>query len=195
MATPLGNDLAVLISEIAANVSHVESLTVGLTPLQFNWAPVPGRWSIGQNLAHINSVNRQDLPALTQAIAHGRRRNLTGEGPFEHGLLSRKFIAGMEPPVKDRYRSPKMYLPEPVIDLATTIAEYRQLSGDLKRLVESAAGLHLSRVKTQLPLVPPLLRPWIKMPLGARLVLLTTHDRRHLWQAEQLRYHPEFPLA
>jgi hypothetical protein len=31
------------------------------------------------------------------------------------------------------------------------------------------------------------------MPLGGQLLLATTHDRRHLWQAEQVRNDPAFP--
>jgi hypothetical protein len=29
--------------------------------------------------------------------------------------------------------------------------------------------------------------------LGGQLLLTTTHDRRHLWQAEQVRNDPAFP--
>lgn len=31
------------------------------------------------------------------------------------------------------------------------------------------------------------------MPLGALLTHMTTHDRRHLWQAEQVRNDSYFP--
>jgi hypothetical protein len=48
-------------------------------------------------------------------------------------------------------------------------------------------------VKTILPVLPALLRPFVKMPLGARFALITAHDRRHLWQAEQVRNHASFP--
>ena len=193
MADALGNDLAVLITEIDANVSHAESLAHGLSHQQFNWRPEPGRWSIGQCLAHLNTVDGLDLAPVRAAIDAGRSRKLTGTGPFTYGLLSRKFIAGMEPPVKRKSKAPKQYVPPAEADPQTTLAEYRRISAEMRRLAHSATGLHLARVKTTLPLLPALLRPFIKMPLGARFELIAAHDRRHLWQAEQVRNHPDFP--
>ena len=193
MGMPLSNDLAVLISEIAANISHAESLCAGLSREQFNWSPAPGRWSVGQNLAHLNVVNEGELVPMAAAIAHGRARDTTGEGPFTYGILSRKFIASQQLPVKRKFKAPKYYEPPPSVDPTPTLAEYRRISTAVRALSQSAAGLDLSRVKTTLPALPALLRAVIKMPLGARLELLTTHDRRHLYQAEEVRHHANFP--
>jgi hypothetical protein len=191
----LSNDLAVIITEIDANLSHAESLVAGLSRAQFNWHPEPGRWSIAQCLAHLNTVDGMDVAPLRVAVDEGHARNQTGEGPFTYGWLSRKFIASMEPPVKSKMRAPKYYVPPPEADPAVTLAEYRRVAGEMRRIAESAAGLDLSRVKTILPVLPALARAIIKMPLGARFELLAAHDRRHLWQADQVRNHPEFPKA
>lgn len=187
------NDLAVLITEIDANLSHAESLAAGLSHPQFNWRPAPASWSIGQCLSHLNVVNGQDLAPLRAAIADGKSRQLTGDGPFTYGFLSRKFIASMEPPAKRKFKAPKTYLPPEDSDPQTTLAEFRRISKDLRTLAQSTAGLHLARVKTRLPALPSLLRALLKMPLGARLEAITAHDRRHLWQAEAVRNRPEFP--
>jgi hypothetical protein len=71
----LGNDLALLITEIHANVSHAESLTHGLSHEQFNWRPESGAWSIGENLAHLNAVNGLDAAPIRAAIEAGRARH------------------------------------------------------------------------------------------------------------------------
>jgi hypothetical protein len=63
----------------------------------------------------------------------------------------------------------------------------------LKRLARDADGLHLSRVKVTMPALPAALRAIVRLPLGGQLLLTTTHDRRHLWQAEQVRNDPAFP--
>jgi hypothetical protein len=81
------------------------------------------------------------------------------------------------------------------VDSAAAIAEYRRISNELKRLAREASGLNLRNVKVTLPALPPFLRPLIKMPLGGRIGFITTHDRRHLWQAEQVRTDPNFPAA
>ncbi len=187
------NDLAVLITEIDANMSHAESLAAGLSHQQFNWRPGPASWSIGQCLSHLNVVDGQDLTPVRAAIADGKSRQLTGDGPFTYGFLSRKFIASMEPPAKRKFKAPKYYVPPEESDPHATLAEFRRISKDFRTLAQSAAGLNLARVKTRMPALPPLLRALVKMPLGARLELITAHDRRHLWQAEAVRNHADFP--
>ncbi len=187
------NDIAPLIGEIDANLTRAESITAGLSEQQFNWRPEPGRWSIAQAIAHLNVVNGQDLPALRQSIDAGRARQLTGTGPFAYGFLSRKFVASMEPPVTRKFKAPKEYEPPTDAGLDQTLTAYRAISADVRRLVQAAEGLHLARVKTTLSTLPAIIRAVVKMPLGARFALITTHDRRHLWQAEQVRKHPRFP--
>jgi hypothetical protein len=190
---PLDPDIAMLLIEIEANLSHAESITHHLTRDQFQWRPEPGRWSIGECFAHLNVTNSFTLPALDSGIAKGRAAGKTGQGPFEYGFLSRKFIASQEPPVKKKFSAPKVLLPPADLDPEATLAEYRRISSELKRLTREADGLHLSRVKVAMPALPAFVRAIVRMPLGAQLLLTTTHDRRHLWQAEQVRSHPSFP--
>jgi hypothetical protein len=188
---PLDADIAMLVIEIDANLSHAESITQGLTREQFEWRPEPGRWSIGECFAHLNVTNRYALEALETGIARGRDKK--GEGPFQYGFLVRKFIASQEPPVDKKFRAPKLFLPPADVDRESTLTEYRRIAGDLKRLTRKADGLHLARVKIEMPALPAFLRAFVKMPLGGQLLLTTTHDRRHLWQAEQVRHDAKFP--
>lgn len=182
-----------LAATIQANVGRAEALTRGLSHAQFNWRPEPGQWSMAQALTHLNIVNGQDLKPIQSAIEKGRRQGLTGRGPFTYGFFSRKFIASMEPPVKRKFKAPEYYQPPADSDLAQTLGEYRRIASELRTLTRAAAGLHLGRVRTTLPALPAFLRPILKMPLGARFELILAHDRRHLWQADQLRNHPAFP--
>jgi hypothetical protein len=95
--------------------------------------------------------------------------------------------------VKKKFTAPKAFLPPADIDPHSTLAEYRRISTELKRLSREADGLHLARVKIEMPALPAVLRAFVKMPLGGQLLLTTTHDRRHLWQAEQVRNDSSFP--
>jgi hypothetical protein len=191
----LSEDIGMLIIEIEANVSHLETLAHGLSDAQFNWKPEPARWSIAECVMHLNIANGGDLAPLESAISEGRAKNRTGDGPFTYGFLSKKFIAFAEPGGRRKVRAPKVYMPPPQADKDATIAEYRRIATELRRLAKSADGLHLTRIKTTMPALPAALRPFVKMPLGARLHLITAHDRRHLSQAEQVRHHPDFPMS
>jgi hypothetical protein len=188
---PLDPDIAMLVTEIDANLSHAESITHGLTREQFQWHPEPGCWSIGECFAHLNITNGYALGPIENGITKGSGKK--GEGPFQYGFLVRKFIASQEPPVKKKFTAPKAFLPPADLEPDATLAEYRRISAEIKRLTRDADGLHLARIKIEMPALPALFRALVKMPLGGQLLLTTTHDRRHLWQAEQVRNHPAFP--
>lgn len=190
---PLDPDIALVVTEIDANLSHLESIAHGLTQDQFQWSPGPGRWSIGECIAHLNATNRTTLPTIEEGIAEGRAKGITGAGPFKYGFLATKFAASQEPPVTRKFKAPKVFQPAPKIDMAAELAEYRRLALEFKRLTRSADGLHLARIKTKLSALPAALRAIVRMPLGGRLHLTASHDRRHLWQAEQVRNDPNFP--
>jgi len=190
---PLDPDIAMLVVELDANLSHAESITHGLSSQQFQWRPSPKRWSIGECIAHMNLANAANLPALEAGIASGRARGLNGEGPFHYGFLMRRFIASQEPPVTKKYNSPKGFLPAAELAPDTTLTEHRRIASELKRLTREANGLHLAKIKISLPALPALPRAIVRVPLGGWLTFITTHDRRHLWQAEQVRNDPAFP--
>jgi hypothetical protein len=190
---PLHPDLANLIVEIEANASHAESLVQGLSAAQFNWRPQTHQWSVAECLSHLNVVNAADLEPLRQAVAKGRRARDENNEPYTYGLLTQKFIASMDVPVKKKFKAPKAYQPPAQSDPAPTLTEYRRICTELHHLCQKANGLDLKRTSTILPALPSPLRQILRMSLGARLTVLATHDRRHLYQAEQVRNHPQFP--
>jgi hypothetical protein len=192
---PLDPDIAMLVIEFDANLSHAETIVHGLTREQFQWRPQPGRWSIGECIAHLNAANGINLPEIEEGIAKGRARGLKGQGPFRYGFLMRKFTASQEPPVKKKHKAPKSMVPPSHVDPDETFNEYKRVSSELKRLTKEADGLHLGKVKLRLPGLPTLPRAIVRVPLGGWLGFITTHDRRHLWQAEQVRNDPFFPKA
>jgi DinB superfamily len=190
---PAASPIPTLIAAIDENLSSAQDVTSGLSPGQFNWRTEPGRWSIAQCLTHMNIVNNTDLDAIEAAIADGKARGLTGTGPFRYGFLSNKFVASQDLPIKTKFKAPKNFVPPVEANLEDTAAEYTRIARELRRLVLASEGLDLARIKTRLGALPPPLRSIVKMPLGARFQLLVNHDRRHLWQAGEVRRHAMFP--
>lgn len=81
-----------------------------------------------------------------------------------------------------------MYSPPPEAALEETHRAFLDQLNEVSELVRASNGLDLARVKTVLPAIS-----FCKMPLGARYFLVTAHNRRHLWQAMQVRQHVQFP--
>ena len=183
------NTVSKLLDENTANIEKANSLTAGLSAAQMNWRPQPGKWSIAQNLAHLTAGDPQDLDPIASSIAAARAKGIIGNGPFRYGWLSSWIMKSMEPPPKRKFKAAKIYTPSPDVDGAKALAVYLGRTARLTELIQKADGLDLARAKTPWPF------KWTKMPLGALLTHMTTHDRRHLWQAEQVRNDPNFPIV
>jgi hypothetical protein len=182
------NMVSKLLDENTANIEKAQSLTAGLSAAQMNWRPQPGKWSIAQNLDHLN-FKRQALDTIASSIAAARAKGIIGNGPFRYGWLSSWIAKSMEPPPKRKFKAAKRFTPSPDVDAAKALADYLRGTARLTDLIQEADGLDLARAKT------PFLFKWIKIPLGALLAHMITHDRRHLWQAEQVRNDPNFPIV
>lgn len=165
-----------------------EELSAPLSNRQFNWRSGAGHWSISECLTHLNVVDAQDIPSLVVEIERARKAGLLANGPFRYGWLSRKFVQMNEPPVKLKVKAPKLYVPPPNRPKDQVMSEFLSIHDRLKELIGNSNGLDLARIKVGTPI-----SKFVKFSLGQRFALITAHDRRHLWQAWQVRKHPGFP--
>lgn len=176
-----------MLDQLDAIKQEGAGVAAGLTEAQFNWRPGPGRWSIAQNLAHLNVGDLMVLPAFDRAIVEGRARQKASPGPFRYGWFSRFMIREMEPPPKRRMKTPMKGSAGEDHRLADVMTEFGRVRDELARRVRESDGLDLAHIRT----VSPVNR-LIRLPLGAYFAFILAHDRRHLWQAGQVRSAPAF---
>ena len=186
----------ILIPELEEYARQVEAikrdatdLVVELSEAQFNWRPEAGRWSIAECLTHLNVTARQYFPLIRAAIEQARARHLLSAGPFRHGFLGNWFVRSLEPPVKRRFKAPKIFVPPPDQPFVSVVPEFMGVQEQLLRFVRDANGVDLARAKVHSPA-----SRLIRISLGQSLALLAAHERRHLWQARQVKDNPRFPL-
>lgn len=178
-----------MLDQIDAIKRDGEAVASGLNDVQFNWHPGKGRWSIADCLQHLNVGVTKAMPAFDRAIASGRAKGQLAPGPFRYGWFSRLVAGSMEPPPKFRMKTPAM-LRVPLTATyraADLLPEFLRVRDQLAARVRQADGLDLARVRT-ISHVNRLLR----LPLGAYFQFIIAHDRRHLWQARQVRTTPGF---
>ena len=183
------SDLQSMLDQLEAIKLEGQAVTAGLSDAQFNWRPGADRWSVAECLQHLNVGVTQTLPVFDRAIAEGGARGKTAPGPFRYGWFSRWMVASMEPPPKWRMKSPRI-VRIPVgktYRAAEVVPEFVVVRDQLAERVRQADGLDLAHVRTISP-VNSLLR----LPLGAYFNFILAHDRRHLWQARQVRNAPGF---
>ena len=104
------------------NLEKAKSLTAGLSAAQMTWRPQPGKWSIAQNLAHLN-FGYPYLDTLASSIAAARAKGILGNGPFRYGWLSSRIMRSMEPPPKRKWKAAKAFTPSPDVDAAKAVAD------------------------------------------------------------------------
>ncbi|HVF56793.1 MAG TPA: DinB family protein [Pyrinomonadaceae bacterium] len=163
-------------------------LVAGLTDAQFNWRQEPGRWSIAECLAHLSVTGQAYLPALSRQIKAGREAGRLSRGPYRRGLLGRLFLRGMEPPAKLKFKAPKLFAPLPEHLLAVVVPAFMSLQDQFVARMREADGVDIGRVKIASPA-----SRFIKISLGDAFALMAAHERRHLWQARQVRDDQNFP--
>lgn len=191
MEAPLSPELAEYQQQFRANRPRAAVLCSGLSDVQFNWVPEPGRWSIAGCLLHLIVGAEAFTRAIGIAIERGRARGLLADGPFRYGLLSRTLLGSLDPPVRRRYKTPARFYPvtEPqqVTDL---LRRFESVGLKWDECLRGAQGIDLARVKVPSPVVPLL-----RFQLGALFAGQAAHERRHLWQGEQVRADSRFPAG
>ncbi|MDH5642841.1 MAG: DinB family protein [Gemmatimonadota bacterium] len=172
---------------LEANSRDASSLTRNLELVQMNWTPTEGSWSLSLCLRHLISTTNAYIPQIDRAIDAGFRRKLHGEGPFRHGWFINRFIRALEPPPTKKMWGPKIFSPD-LTDVEDVVSGFDVSQTELISRAQAADGLHLSRVRVASPA-----SNFLWMSLGQAFGILAAHQRRHLWQAHEIRRHPEFP--
>ncbi|HUR34358.1 MAG TPA: DinB family protein [Vicinamibacterales bacterium] len=161
-----------------------------LSPSQFNWRPSPERWSIGQCVEHLNITTERYVPVLRTAIATARATGALAPGPFALGFFERWFMNVLEPPVR-RFRAtaPRAFVATQPLVPDETLARWDRFHEDFADCIRSAEGLDLRRIKVRSQFGP------VSFSLGGTFSILLAHERRHVWQAREVRNDRGFPVG
>lgn len=185
----LTQELADLQDQFAAVKADASDLANGLNFAQFIWRPEASRWSISECMAHLNIVGDRYVRALEPTIAEAKARGRTGRGPFGYGLIGKWILSNTEPPPKRKFNAARLSsTPLPDQPITAVLPTLLHLQGQMERLIDAADGLDLRRIKVPAPGLGP-----VKVNLFVTLAWIVAHERRHLWQARQVRQHAAFP--
>ncbi|MQA28924.1 MAG: hypothetical protein GEU82_03665 [Luteitalea sp.] len=176
------------LDQLLSITQDLPGVVADLTDEQFNWQRSPGSWSIAQCLDHLNLTAARFLPAMDAAIAEARRKEMLSPGPFSYPLLERWFVRSQEPPPKIRARALKRFVPRASLSIGEVVPQFIDWQERIGDRLRRADGVDLQRAKHRSPVMA--LFTW---RLGTIFALTLAHERRHLWQARQVRIDPRFP--
>jgi hypothetical protein len=183
-------ELADLERQFAAAKADASELVNGLQESQFNWRPDARSWSIAECLQHLNIVGDRYMHLLETTIVQARARGLVGSGPFGYGWLGKWILANTEPPPRRKGKAQRSFTPVYGQPITAVLPTFLHLQEHLALRLGQSDGLDLARIKVPIPGYGPL-----KLSLHVTLAGIAAHERRHLWQARQVRNLAAFPQA
>jgi hypothetical protein len=176
-------------AQVERNQEHARRLVEGLDDEAFRWRPEPRRWSMAECFEHMDVSLGLYLPAIDGAVERAKAQSWRcSPTPPRPGFLAKWFVGLLEPPPKRRFRAFGPFVPQQVRPLADALPRFLRSRDELLQRLRDAEGLDLQRAKLRSPAVPLL-----RFSLAETFAIVIAHDRRHLWQAQQVRSAPAFP--
>lgn len=185
MDAPPPPDISRLIDELDANERDARTLVEGLTEADGTWRAAPESWSVAECLDHLAIADTVYIQAMADPAARARARARLRRGPAVPGLLGGWFARSLEPPAKkSRFavKAPKKIVPRTSPPLHDSFAAFLKGHALARAFLREHADLDLTHVHFPNPFVTGL-----RFSLATGMHVITAHERRHLWQAWNVR--------
>jgi hypothetical protein len=162
----------------------------GLSAVQGNWKPQDGRgWSIWQCVEHLSLTNQVYAAALKEGLANAESsQKIATTGGITPGWFARFFISKVEPPVGIGVKTKPGATPGEKGDLKQALVRFAESHEALREIVMLWDSVDLNRVRYPNPFLP-----LVRFTVGTGLLIANAHDRRHLWQAQQVKLAASYP--
>jgi len=163
-----------------ANRRRARDLVRGLARSQLNWNE-RGGWSVAQCLDHLAQSNTQVGNAIAATLAGAS----SGDRPSSSGRilphwLAWFFVRLLEPPYRLKFQAPEAVRPESREWGDEVLNTYLASHDNLLSAIRAGSYTDLKRTYFRHPVQP------FRLAIRDGLELMAAHDRRHLWQAEQV---------
>lgn len=156
-----------------------------------NWHRSAREWSIAECFDHLLVTGRGALERIDDTIRTARAKGLLlRSGPFHYGVIEKWMVRLLEPPPRRKLGVPRGYVPSPNRPCSEVVPAFLRLQDAFLRSLLEANGVDLAKARASSPR-----RRWLTFSLEQYLALHAAHERRHLWQARQIRGSQEFPRA
>ena len=178
------DDMRALAAGFAAIEQDARDLLAGLAESTAAWRPRPDAWSVAECLDHLATANRVYLAAMEPAAARALARGRLRRGPARPGIVGRWFVGTLEPPARPlrRSKAPRAIRPRVAPPLGDAARAFFDSHRDVRDWLQRYAGIDLAGVRFPNPFIPG-----IRFSLATGIHVLAAHERRHLWQAWNVR--------
>jgi hypothetical protein len=181
-------DLQQLRDEIDAADARGRAIAASVSDRQFFWNPQGSAWSIAQCLDHLGIMNGVYGARVRGALERARARGWKRRSPARPGFFGAMFAKSMEPPVTRRLKAPTGTAPTLQKTRDEIMRAFHASNDDVRRMIDDAAEVDANRAKFRNPFIK-----LVRVRASTGLNVITAHERRHLWQAEQVKIADGYP--
>lgn len=179
-ASDLNPQLAAIALELEDARQRAHRLGAAADEDAWHQRSAPGRWTVGECVAHLNLTSEAYLPLIAHAIESGRQMGGPARERHRRDLLGWFLCRSMEPPVRIRVKTSTPFVPTASGSRAELLAEFDRLQAEVVESLDAADGLQLEKLKVGSPF-----NSRLRYNLYSCFRIIPAHQRRHLWQAEQ----------
>lgn len=175
-------ELQALLDALDTADRDARAVAAGLDDASGTRRPSPDAWSIAECLDHLATANRVYLAPMVTAAQQARARGRIRRGPAKPGILGSLFVWSLEPPVRIKTRNPRVSTPRPSPPLDGALTDFLASQDEVRAFIRAYGDLDLGSIRFVNPFVGG-----IRFSLATGLHVIAAHDRRHLWQARNVR--------
>jgi DinB superfamily len=174
----LGLQLGWLLEQVQRATRQAERLAFGRSEEQLTARVRPNSWSPAECLDHLALTTSACLPSIAKAMAS--TPPLRTNRPLRCDPLARVLIRVLEPPYRLRHKAVGHLAPQQN-NFQFVWRAFVESQQALAQVVRGGMGLAIDSVKIQSPVCSRM-----SYSVYGALGILSAHQRRHLWQAQQV---------
>jgi hypothetical protein len=177
-------DIKALDEGLEAQERETQAVAAGLTETAGGWRPREDAWSVAECFDHLATSNHVYLVTMREAAARARQNGRMRRGPATPGLFGGMFVRSLEPPPSrfSKVKAPRKIQPRTAPPLSDALGALVASQHDARAFLREHADLDLAGVRFVNPFIPG-----VRFSLATGLHVIVTHQKRHLWQARNVR--------
>jgi hypothetical protein len=178
----LSPQLAEITMQVDAATERASAVIKGLTSDQLKQRVNPNSWSVAECIVHLNMTTKEYLPLLDDVLNRAGAEGPAGSRKLKMDVMGRLLKWSLEPPPRLKTKTTNQFQPKDLEPIEALLPTFVSLQDQLKSRIQTAGGLAIDKVKITSPF-----NDRLKYNLFSAFQILVAHERRHLWQAEQVR--------
>jgi hypothetical protein len=176
------DQLAGIVRELEDARARAHGIASGLDPETWRRRPPSGGWSVSECLQHLNLTSEAFFGRLEAGVEEARARGLAATGrPYRLDAFGWLLCWMIEPPYRLRVKTGAPFVPGGAAPPDEVLGDFDRWQDALATCVRSAEGLAIDRVRVTSPFASRM-----KYSVYSSFRIIPVHQRRHLWQAEQV---------